>query len=40
MQKAIDAVVSGYLAAVNWTETHPHKTIWLGLAVVVLALVF
>lgn len=30
MQKAIDAVVAGYLAAINWIAAHPHKTFWSG----------
>lgn len=41
MQKAIDAIVGGYLNAINWIAAHPHKTFWSGagavFAVVALA---
>lgn len=35
MQKTIDAMVSGYLSAINWIEKHPHKTFWSGVGSVV-----
>lgn len=27
----------GYLEAVGWVANHPHRTIWLGLAAVLVA---
>lgn len=38
MSKALNAVKDGYLAAVNWVDDNPHKTLWLAVGAIVLAL--
>lgn len=35
----INAVKYGYMKAASWVEAHPHRTIWLSVAAIVLALV-
>ena len=40
MSKALNAVKDGYIRAVDWVVFHPHATIWLGTAALVVALVF
>ena len=37
---AINKVKDGYLKAVSWIDTHPHKTFWLAVSALVLARVF
>lgn len=30
VSKALNFIKDGYLKAVSWIDTHPHKTFWLG----------
>lgn len=39
MTPSVNALWQGYLKAVGWVEDHPHRTFWLALAAIVVALV-
>lgn len=40
ISSVINAVKDGYLAAIQWVDDNPQKTLWLALAALILALVF
>ena len=39
MSASLNALKDGYLMAAGWIEAHPHRTLWLALAVITAALV-
>lgn len=39
MSNAINAVMDGYLRAVNWIVQHPHIAVWSALGAIIVALV-
>lgn len=39
MSKALNKLKDGYLAAVQWVDDNPQKTLWLAMAALIAALV-
>lgn len=36
---AINVIKNGYLGVAGWVDEHPHASLWIALAVLVVALV-
>ncbi len=40
MSNALNKIKDGYLAAVDWVELNPNKTLWAAVVVIALAVRF